>query len=725
MKRFASPLVTVAILTRFCFGSSILSITPSSVDVGQCLEVSIVCSNHGDIFCPQLQSWSACDTISRVSFKNGDSVRQAYSISAIQDTTIVASVGFPLSSPAGAWDVIVETSDSIKKIVKTGGFTLNALSAPRLDSIRPTSAYQMRSVGIDIYGTHTHFLIADKSAAVSNIKNAWLTRDAVTIKADSISIQSCTKARAYFTLGNSGDTGQFTLSVDQGSGLPSTSIQKALTIKSAPSSPYSLPTGCIAFYPFEGDATDRSFSGNNGKTSGVFFVDGLFGQALYCNGINGSVSIPPSPNLSVTNGLSIAAWVKADYDSFNASTVTITDKEPSNWQLAVNTDGFAMFNLENKDGEIFSAYSFTGFQFTGWTHIVGTWNGAFLRMYINGILQSDSVAFMPPIDTTEGVLHIGYSATDNYYSKGIIDEVMIFNRGLTSAEVDSIYKGLYLGNPQNSHGVPLIIPYTPKVTRNPRPTFAWHPAAGITSYTLCAAANPTFSSIVFQMPLGDTTFTPSVNLPVGPVYWHVKSNLSFQWSYADNFVIQSDTVPFTRRFDGASVNSRRPTFLWNKVAGATTYKIEIAGNSTFINPYLTTLISDTMFLPLGDLRPGVNYWHVSCSRNPSLFCEPDSFAIKVTGFTMKRTTPIPNRYSCVVNGNSKTGAVITYGLPSACAVSIKLFTFQGKLLKEIKSSTMQPGYHRLSLRVTDISSGYFLLDFKAGAFRYINRISNF
>jgi hypothetical protein len=732
MKKFASTLAVVIFLSSVCFGQSIMTVTPSNVDVGQDLGVSIVCSTPSMYFCPQLVSWRICDTIKRVYFQHGDSVREAsvqgYGISNTYESTINAVAGFPLSSPTGAWDVVVEhkpsdsTIDAIQKMVQAGGVTVNALSNPVVDSIRPTVVYQNRKVIVDIFATHAHFKIVRQDfSIVNNIADIRLTRDASSIQADSFSIRSYTKTQAYFTLKNSADTGLYNLSIDQGSGLPSAVLQKAVSIKTAPSSPYSLPDGCMAFYPFEGDAMDRSYNGNNGVLSGAVTVDGIFGQALYFNGSSSSVSVPNITGLNVSNGLSISAWIKPEFSDngiANDDYYCIVDNEYGSWQLGIYPGEGVTFTI----GNTYTILGGNGLHINEWNHILATWDGAVMRSYINGVLQSDSAQLLPSVDNTTGELFIGRSA-DGYFFKGIIDEVMIFNRGLSAAEGDSIFKGMYLGNSQNDSTVPIIIPYKPKVTLDRLPKFAWNPLAGTTSYTFSAATNASFSTIILQMPISATTFTPSVNLPIGPVYWHVKSNQGMRWSLTDNFVIQSDTIPFIRRFDGAAVDSWRPTFVWSKVAKAATYRIEIASNSLYINPYLITLVSDTMFTPLGDLRTGVSYWHVSCDRNISLFCQPDSLVLTAKTFSLKYKTR-PSAYSCAVKRLSKS-AFIDYELPAASTVSIKLYSLQGKLLKEIAPSCKKPGYYESSLSIADLSRGYYLLDFKAGAFSLTKRISNF
>lgn len=68
---------------------------------------------------------------------------------------------------------------------------------------------------------------------------------------------------------------------------------------------------------------------------------------------------------------------------------------------------------------------------------------------------------------------------------------------------------------------------------------------------------------------------------------------------------------------------------------------------------------------------------------------------------------------------------MSYSLPIASAVSIKLYSLQGKLVKELSRSYKQAGYYESYLGISNFSRGYYIVDFKAGAFNFTKRISNF
>jgi hypothetical protein len=630
MKRFKAFHMAVGLCSFACFGQSISSVSPSNGDVGQELIVTITCASDSFLSCIKVSSWPTCvSTVNRVYFKNGDSVRVASSVSNVQNASLKATIGFPLWSPPGLWDVAVEhqTTYGGGIISLAQAFTVNPVAPPVLDSIYPKTSFLNRNVMITVYGTHTHFRIFQKDSMVNNVTNAWLKRDAVSIKADSVKTVNSGAVQAWFSLTGSIDTGICDIQIDQGSGLEPAVLARAFYLKGVLTPLGSLPKGCIAYYPFDADAADYSNNGNDGSISNATDTTGMYGQARYFNGSNGYVSVPDNGGFQISNGISICAWIKPVLGSMWYRVVGKTNATNTNndWVLGEALAGGIYFSLW-KGGTQYSTNGKTALSLNAWNHIAGTWDGSVIRIYQNGILQPDTVPFTGPINSSTNPLLIGKLVDNTYYFKGAIDEVMIFNRALTAAELDSVYRGAYTMKPGSDPTIPVLVPCQPKVTLNLLPKFYWRPVKGASVYTLNVARDISFTNIIVAVPQTDTSYTSAAAMPVGTIFWRVKSDLSSRWPAADKFIIQSDTVPFLFRFSRDTVTSLRPKFVWNRVKLATAYRIEIAATLLFTNA-ITVPISDTTFSPPADLTAGRSYWHVSCDRNYSLFSPPDSFMI--------------------------------------------------------------------------------------------------
>ena len=71
-----------------------------------------------------------------------------------------------------------------------------------------------------------------------------------------------------------------------------------------------------------------------------------------------------------------------------------------------------------------------------WTHLAVTYDGASLKLYVNGS-QVGSKAQSGPIPTSTGPLRIGGNTIWGEYFAGLIDEVRVYNRALSAAEIQT------------------------------------------------------------------------------------------------------------------------------------------------------------------------------------------------------------------------------------------------------------------------------------------------
>ena len=71
-----------------------------------------------------------------------------------------------------------------------------------------------------------------------------------------------------------------------------------------------------------------------------------------------------------------------------------------------------------------------------WSHLAGTYDGATLRLYVNGVLVV-SQPFTGSIVTSTGALRLGGNSLWGEYFTGRIDEVRIYNRALSQSEIQT------------------------------------------------------------------------------------------------------------------------------------------------------------------------------------------------------------------------------------------------------------------------------------------------
>jgi hypothetical protein len=72
-----------------------------------------------------------------------------------------------------------------------------------------------------------------------------------------------------------------------------------------------------------------------------------------------------------------------------------------------------------------------------WNHVVGVWDGTTIQIYVNGVAgTSDTYSGTM---TTSNPFEIGRLGTDAFNIDGQIDDVRIYNRALSLAEVKALY----------------------------------------------------------------------------------------------------------------------------------------------------------------------------------------------------------------------------------------------------------------------------------------------
>ena len=80
--------------------------------------------------------------------------------------------------------------------------------------------------------------------------------------------------------------------------------------------------------------------------------------------------------------------------------------------------------------------SATAIPVAAWTHLALTYDGANLRLYVNGT-QVGTRAAAGAIQATANPLWIGGNQPYGEYFRGLIDEARVYNRTLTPADIQT------------------------------------------------------------------------------------------------------------------------------------------------------------------------------------------------------------------------------------------------------------------------------------------------
>ncbi len=189
---------------------------------------------------------------------------------------------------------------------------------------------------------------------------------------------------------------------------------------------------------------DLSNYGNNGTLfNGVVLnLSGKYGAAMQFDGINDYLSIANSNSLNFgTGGFSLNFWMKAYSKTPTGITYELIGKRlngGANYEIQISDEVLvAYIEQTGSTTQISTTYNVSK-HLNEWIFVTLNRNGGTAGIYINGLLNKSSASTQNVNSTS--TLQIGRDpAGANEYYNGSIDEVMIYNRGLTVDEIYQLY----------------------------------------------------------------------------------------------------------------------------------------------------------------------------------------------------------------------------------------------------------------------------------------------
>ncbi len=208
--------------------------------------------------------------------------------------------------------------------------------------------------------------------------------------------------------------------------------------------PFEEEGGC------DGDACDFSSFGNNATVNGgsVFLSTGGhdgFG-AYEFDGVNDYVEIDYSQDFNFTNGegFTVMAWINPNDLVNNEGDIVSHYRGAVDyraWILQIDNGKARFVGCSNGTSDS-CEYAYSGVEVNDtatWYHLVGTWNGTHLQVYVNGVAEASTPPALANIHSTSDTgIRIGRDTATEWYN-GTIDDVLIFNRTLSDEQISAIY----------------------------------------------------------------------------------------------------------------------------------------------------------------------------------------------------------------------------------------------------------------------------------------------
>jgi len=227
------------------------------------------------------------------------------------------------------------------------------------------------------------------------------------------------------------------------------------------------PSGktCVAYYRFNDNLNDETSNGYD-LTATNPAIDpysyGKFDKAYrmrqYCSGTTpvaqGYLSASnPIIQPNTATGFAISVWVMHTefYNRCNGGSAVGSCYFSNMTQGTTTQQGIGLSNRIVSSGQPYTIRFFfngvtnyitgtTGLNINEWNHIVGTYDGSTAKIYVNGVEDASQNVVITPVTTAQNaVFGRFYSNFNDYYFGGFMDQVRIYNEGLSATDVTDLY----------------------------------------------------------------------------------------------------------------------------------------------------------------------------------------------------------------------------------------------------------------------------------------------
>ncbi|MCD4722958.1 MAG: right-handed parallel beta-helix repeat-containing protein [Desulfobacula sp.] len=194
----------------------------------------------------------------------------------------------------------------------------------------------------------------------------------------------------------------------------------------------------VAYYPFNGDADDKSGNTNDGVVHGAILTHDRFGSsenAYLFDGVDDFIDIGNLRSIVQEEHGSFSIWI--NINAFRPGVITFLFESDlsanDRFYLGIINQrliwGYMNVSISTPDSSI---------QTHVWYHISGTWVNGQFRLYLNGSLVESKQATVKDFVNNNFGLGKAYN-TDNRYYDGKIDNFRIYNRVISESEIQQLY----------------------------------------------------------------------------------------------------------------------------------------------------------------------------------------------------------------------------------------------------------------------------------------------
>jgi len=213
-------------------------------------------------------------------------------------------------------------------------------------------------------------------------------------------------------------------------------------------------TDLVGWWKMDGNVTDASGNANHATAFGTpTYVTGKDGQAIDLNGTTQYASVAHNASLATVttaNAVTMAAWIRPGAVATQNLISKSVNGSVNGYELCLSTSGalpssqrvFVRFNQQTS-GDTYRVNSTT--QYNGllgtWIHVAATYDGATIKLYVNGVLESSLPAALTIASNTLPLAigaQVTGTGTASRWFQGAMDDARLYDRALSAAEIAAL-----------------------------------------------------------------------------------------------------------------------------------------------------------------------------------------------------------------------------------------------------------------------------------------------
>jgi len=267
----------------------------------------------------------------------------------------------------------------------------------------------------------------------------------------------------------------------------------------------------------------------------------------------------------------------------------------------------------------------------------------------------------------------------------------------------------------------LVSPATSQTKVSIPTRFVWTKDNDAQAYDLQVSELSDFSSFMQYSAIIDTVFNSNDLKGETRHFWRVRTSGGGNWTPTDVFTtgLPIPSIPKWNPDGGAEIDGTRINFKWATSKHASSYNIQISSSEDFADIVAEENGLGQNAFTWNSAPIGQYFWRVSASNEAgtSSWSEALNFNVVTTAIN-EISENLPTEFSLEQNFPNpfNPSTSIQFSLPIQSNIELSIYSMLGQKVATVFSGAKPAGIHSISFDASELSSGVYLYQLRAGEF---------